>query len=320
MHKFVLGACILGSGCTAANPAFDARGTTSLGASDGDCDERSCRDAGEDQAGTRGNTTDLDDDGGLTGPFDDGPMATGGATDAGTTEGDTKGGSSGGSEAVCGDGRRHPDEPCDDGDDDELDGCTSSCELGPTGIAFGPASPTQPLGGSAEPTEQGTDACPSDEVLIGFEGRLTSEGVEPTVVLGRMRGVCGRVSLVDADPTSVEISDGASLRTYGQFDDGDSFSLVCPRGTGVVAVEGQGGTVLDSLRLHCAKLSVTGQGGSQQLELVEAAGAGPVGGELGEQLGPEPCPAGAVATGAHVAANSYILRVGLVCSSISLAY
>lgn len=228
------------------------------------------------------------------------------------------GSSSGEPPASCGDGMTQGGEDCDDNNADELDGCTSGCGIGPTGIAYG-AIVTSEIdgGGSTTGINENIEECPPDQVLVGLRGGLTTD---PWI--GVVGGVCRPAALTNTDPP--EFATGApatDLPQHGGFDDGGPWSTECGADEVVIAVRGGAGDVIDGLRIRCASLDTVGKAGSYSLERTSVPGFEALqGGAGGGVFGPLTCPPGTVAMGLLTRTNSYLIEVALRCRDLDLAY
>lgn len=245
---------------------------------------------------------------------------SGSGSDSGGADASSDGVSSDGGPPDCGDGDKDGGEDCDDANDSEIDGCTSACAIGPVGLAYGSASTTAEGGGNHTMVTPFSDDCPEGQVLTGLTGRLTSQGLGPAVVLGRIQGECSALSLQDADPTSIEAAPGSSLIEHGGFQEGGDWNLTCPEGSVITEFEGRSGSIIDSLEITCTPLQIDGTGSAQSLELGPPTTEGPAGGNGGADFGPIGCPNGEIAAGLAGDTNSYVIRLALRCRSLELAY
>ena len=279
--------------------------TTDTAPGDGDTSSTS--------AAPDGTTTD----GGAVADSSDGQATTEGSSSEG---GASSSGGSGGGPASCGDGRPDPPEACDDANRSEIDGCTSTCEVGPVGLSLGQASTTEEDGGNGTNIVQFSDDCPAGQVLTGLTGRLTSQGLGSAVVLGRIQGECSSLSLLDANPTEIQSAPGASLDEHGGFQEGGDWALECPEGSVITELDGDAGAIIDSLVATCVPLQVSGTGDQQELQLGAATTDGPVGGNGGDPFDAIACPNGEIASGLAGDTNSYVIRLALRCRSIALDF
>ncbi len=290
-----------------------------------------------DPSPTSGADSDSDDPGPTTEATTD-PSATGNpttdptgeqTTSGGGAESTTGGNSSTGSDPTddsstgdpptsCGDSIPQDDEACDDGNSDELDGCTSSCEVGPTAIDYGATLTSELDGGSGTSgISDNTHECPAGEVLVGLQGDLTAE---PWI--GVIGGICRPTALTNTDPP--EFATGAPptvLPEHGGFSGGGPWSTECGADEVIVAVQGGAGTVIDGLQIRCASIDTIGAPGAYDLEATaEARFEALQGGSGGGPFGPLTCPDGTVAAGLRTRTNSYVIQVELRCRELGLTY
>lgn len=263
------------------------------------------------------------------------PSATGNATTDPTVSpttsggGESTGGGSTGSDptddsttgdppAECGDGTPQAGEDCDDSNVDELDGCTSSCGLGPTGINFG-AIVTTGLGGGSGTNgiSDSSEECPADHILVGLQGDLTAN---PWI--GVIGGICRPAGLTNTDPPAFVTGDPiTALPEHGGFDDGGPWSTECGANEVIVAVQGGSGSVIDGLQIRCASIDTVGAAGAYGLEPSARPGFEELqGGSGGGAFGPLACPPGTVAMGLRTRTNSFVIQVELRCRELDLTY
>lgn len=296
----------VGMGCPAEPPAFPGASTEPTTETPGDGDGDS--DGGSSMLAT--DATGSDASVTAAGSSEGGPSTADAATSAQPTGADT----SEGPPSPCGDGALDPDEDCDDGDRSEIDGCTTSCEIGPIGIAIdedGGMNTVVNFGGGGATVVEAS--CPAGEVLVGLEVWVT-----PLAIAG-IGARCGTLDLVDADPTSIEVGPGTELTLLG-VPQGSSSSRECPPGQvlGQLSAAGDSGE-LTGLGPTCRALAVTGTGSNQAL----AVQAGDELEQVGPQMpfSPSSCQPGQVATALRVPMiDDEPAGIGLRCSPIALAY
>ncbi len=232
-----------------------------------------------------------------------------------TSTGDTSTGQPPMSE--CGDGIEQVGEACDDANEDELDGCTSSCVIGPLSLGYGDQTETAKEGGGSETAiNVVADACPNSQVLIGLSGGLSNEGW-----LGVIRGECQDARLENAAPTVFRTAGPINqLPAHGQFNGGGDWGTQCPANQALIAVRGGAGDVMDGLEIECAEVSTVGPPGQHSLETSSTGWQPLQGGPGGGPFGPLSCPDGSVATGLETDTNSYVVRIRLLCRSVELLY
>ena len=220
-------------------------------------------------------------------------------------------------EGECGDAVEQPGEACDDGNADELDGCTSSCVIGPLALEFGPQTQTDKAGGGSETgINVAVDTCPDPQVLVGLSGALSGEGW-----LGRIRGECQDARIDNADPPTFRTTGQLTqLPLRGGFNGGGPWATACPPNEAIIAVRGGAGDVMDGLEVECAEVATMGSPGAYALETSSTGWQPPQGGAGGGAFGPLRCPDGSVATGLDTDTNSYVIRIRLLCRSVGLQY
>jgi cysteine-rich repeat protein len=217
--------------------------------------------------------------------------------------------------AVCGDGIQASGEACDDANRSEIDGCTSSCERGPTGVrrVGGPQpSPLVTYSNNDPPVTMNAD-CPEGEAMLGLD-------------IGWPKGVggltvrCAALGLVDADPTAIEVVAGSILAPLGAYP-GDDFAIACPAGEvfGELSTAGTQGALF-GFGGACRTLDVTGSGGDQTLAIGEGTDLEYQGFGMVQDL--TACPDGTIATGIAVQmlASEWPVGVGLRCHTLELRY
>jgi cysteine-rich repeat protein len=245
-------------------------------------------------ASSVGTATDTDD------------AVTTGATDAEAS-------SSGATEAVCGNAVVEGEEPCDDGNDEPLDGCLSQCRLGPDGIELTPGRSLQYQGAGGGVRYD--DICSETEVVIGLRGQATDERVV------RLQVVCGTLVITETEGTlTLSISEPRTLDERGS-ESGTEFDATCPPGSAVAGFSGRAEAKLFALALHCAPLSIIDDDGGFRfaVDLDDLADLPAVGGEAGQAFGPTMCDPGEAVTAAVIRAAGDINGLGLECSSLGFS-
>ena len=245
------------------------------------------------------------DDGADDGDDDD----DGADDDGGADDGDS------GAEPACGDSVLDEErgEECDDGNLDEVDGCLSTCRLGPTGlhVDYGVSSPLEVRGG-AEGIEFDQE-CPEDEVIIGVVGRSSA-------VMDQVQVRCGAIELTSPEPgaLSVNLVEGAMLEPQGG-QGGSAFSLGCEEGHAVVSFSGHSGALLERLALTCAPvmLKYHPETGAPSVGFGEVVQTGMVGGGSGPAFSSD-CPAGQVATSVQGRSEEFVNALGMACRPLAL--
>ncbi|MEE2755518.1 MAG: hypothetical protein VYA30_02600 [Myxococcota bacterium] len=155
------------------------------------------------------------------------------------------------------------------------------------------------------------DVCPDGQALIGIAGEIRN-GAQ---YIGRLRGLCGVVSIEPGNPVSIDTMAGADLPLRGAFGGGGNFGVTCQAGSAVVGFSGRAGRLIDQLIVHCGALSLNG-------DSVRAIGnlpLPPVGGNGGNAVPLVSCPNGQTAAGVVIRAGDGIDGFGLLCSPLLLA-
>lgn len=294
----------------------DSTATNPTSGTGGDTNSGTATDPTIDPSTTGNPTTDPTGSGTTSG----GNEATGNASTGSDSTGPeaTDDSSTGDPVQTCGDKRVGGNEDCDDGNADELDGCTTNCVVGPTGLDFGSTLGTGLAGGSGTAgISDNTEECPAGHVLVGLQGDLTAEPW-----LGVIGGICRPAALTNTDPP--EFATGApptALLEHGQFDGGGSWVTECDSDEAIVAVQGGSGSVMDGLQVRCASIDTMGPAGAYTLHPIPELRLEPLqGGAGGGPFGPLTCPPGRVASGLRTLTNSYVIQIELLCRELNLTY
>ena len=219
--------------------------------------------------------------------------------------------------AACGDGLLEVGvEACDDGNQDDGDGCTSLCELAICGDGFIQKDVEQC--DDENKVNLGTaysDNCPAGQVLTGFMGTLKAGSH------AALRGMCSVPTLVVQDDAFVvKTGPGAALPQRGGPGD-TQWTRMCATHHVLVGFSGSAGAGVNQLTFRCAPLVISegpggvftiGPGTATQLMVVGAAGGMP--------FAPASCPMGQVATAQRLRASTVIAAFGLGCSAVSLGF
>jgi cysteine-rich repeat protein len=219
----------------------------------------------------------------------------------------TLGGATTGTETATGDA----DEACDDGNASEIDGCTSSCEIGPIDVLPTGATNTDAVSFAAGLTAIDVD-CPDGSVIVGADV-FTSK-----VAIG-FQFHCAPLGLADSNPTSITMGPASLQPPAGNA--GGSTPSVCPVGEMFGAIDlAVSGSYLVGMAVTCRVLDVEGTGPDQTLVPLEGS-AVPFqgGGSPNQQIG---CPTPMVAVGMRVSIDgSNIPRgLGIRCRAMELVY
>ena len=148
------------------------------------------------------------------------------------------------------------------------------------------------------------DPCPLGEVLIGLSGEIRIRAG----YMGRLRGICGRVSFDGQNARTVQATE---LPNRGLRGGGGAFSSICPEGQAVVGFSGRTGDLVDQLSLRCAPILLAGA----RLNTGPAEERPPIGGNGGNPQGAVSCPGGKIASGVIVRAGDAIDAFGVQCGT-----
>ncbi|WP_157070385.1 hypothetical protein [Sandaracinus amylolyticus] len=207
---------------------------------------------------------------------------------------------------------------CDDGDRCTADDvCTAGvCEgvaatCGDPVLAF-PAGVESPMRGNVTGGTRFDDACPEGQVLIGFDGLLSSANG----YFQRLAAACGTPALTHdgSGGYTVSIGAGATLPLRGGHTGPVMASTRCAPGEIVTGFVGRRGALVDSITISCASLTVSGTGASLALVIGTPSARPSVGGSGGSAFPESTCPAGSIARGAVIRAGDSLDAIALMCS------
>lgn len=240
-----------------------------------------------------------------------------GSTSDGSSRGSTEESSTGEPSAVCGDGVIHAEEYCDDGNANELDGCTSSCGWAPSHAGLGTLSESGLVGGRGEFVSDDSEECPVDHVLTGIRGELLSG---PRI--GSIAGICRPTEVTNTDPPTFVIA-GPAVETpeHGASMGQEPWSTECDEGEAIVAIEGTVGSTINGLRVQCATVDTVGNGAPYTLSTnPEFFFEDVQGNPFGDIFGPTECSSGGLAVGLRARTSASLVQVGLLCRPAGLTY
>jgi hypothetical protein len=155
-----------------------------------------------------------------------------------------------------------------------------------------------------------TDACPSNQALIGYHG---SVGAAPSgaLLVFSLLGQCGKFTVNGGAPYTVALSPGGLLFDSGG-DGSTSFDLICPANQVVVGFAGRSGEALDQLQMECAPLLIA-QDAMMTLSIGPRMLLEPPKGGGGGSTFAESCPGGSIATGHEINEGAWIDALALRC-------
>lgn len=222
-------------------------------------------------------------------------------------------------EEFCGDAQLADNEDCDDGNLDELDGCTSLCRVGPTGIAQGQRTELEDrFGGYATGAFDTATECAEDERLVGLRG--TFSYYAQYFVLARLRGICAPLNLLNQAPTAVEFGANTTLAELGTFSSADDtpFELLCPADAVVSGLEGFGGLYTDRVGLQCRTVALTSD--ASEFALGQRQSGPSFGAPGGGSVQEVSCPGTSLSAGFRVQGDAYATGIFLRCEETELTF
>jgi cysteine-rich repeat protein len=234
-----------------------------------------------------------------------GVIACGGDPDEAVGGGDVDG-SGDASAPGCGNGEPDEGEICDDGNANNVDGCTNDCELGPVAITLSGTAAVGTVGDATVGIEY-PDDCPAGQVVRGVSGEVSALGT-----IANLRIVCAVVGLVDALPVAVNLQIGDSLPVRGTPGP-TPFSRDCEAAALVgLAARADGG--LQQVTVSCAPMELVETAGGWDIELADAAALAPAGADTPAPVQALSCPPHQVATGLSLVAADTLQAFTLRCS------
>jgi hypothetical protein len=160
------------------------------------------------------------------------------------------------------------------------------------------------------------DECPPNQVLIGYQGEV-GQGGPVTLVVTRVRGLCGELRALGEGPYSLVAIEGNTLPERGQGPPvaGMSWTSRCARGQVIVGVYGRAGAVVNGLGFRCAPLTFAVAGGAAHVGTTTML---PTYGGDGGTAFEGACPANQVARGQKSQSASWLNGYGLLCGTPTL--
>jgi len=240
-------------------------------------------------------------------------------TDSGGSTASGPGSTTESTEEFCGDAQLADNEDCDDGNLDELDGCTSLCGVGPTGIAQGQRTELEDrFGGYVTGKLNTATECAEGERLVGLRG--TFSYYAQYFVLARLRGICAPIALLNEAPTAVEFGANTNLAEVGTFTSGDDtpFELLCPADAVVSGLEGFGGLYTDRVGLQCRTVALTSE--ASEFDLGPRQSGPSFGAPGGGSTYEVSCPATSLSAGFRVRGDAYATGIFLRCEETELTF
>ncbi len=195
------------------------------------------------------------------------------------------------------------------------------CEVdpSPTDVEFTSAPQSTAMRGNLTGGALYQDACPDEEVIIGFHGFTWTPDTE---AMGQIQALCGEpsVSCIGTNCT-VTIVPGTTLPLRGLNNDTNEWTQNCPPNEVVIGFGGRADALVDQLSFRCTPLEITynapGYSVSRGAVITDLP---PAGGDGGMAFPDTDCPAGEVATIAEIRAGDAIDALGLGCQLPALVY
>ncbi len=153
--------------------------------------------------------------------------------------------------------------------------------------------------------------CPAGQVAIGFNV-FERANPAPAVVSGLV-AICGRIS-ISPSTCQVTIPSATNYPLDGTSGDSGTVNRRCPADTMVVTVRGRSGQFMDQIGFGCAPLTLSKVGSSYQANVGAVTSLPAVGGTGGGAY-TSPCPAGQVATGSAIHADTVLNAFSLFCAT-----
>ncbi len=221
----------------------------------------------------------------------------------------------------CGNGMVDAEEDCDDGNDDQLDGCLLNCRAGPVGFVLGMPFLT-PQRGALDVGEIFDDTCPAGQALIGVAAHVLEfdqngdEMPDPAWLSG-MQGICGELTLAyDGSEFSAQVAMGDTLNYHGSSM--VNTEQLCPEHHVVVGFSGRNGEWIDQLTLDCSPITIVDDGTSFSVELGPPVATEPIGGPNGTEFDPVECGDGAAGYITNMRTATDVAAFGLGCGALTL--
>jgi hypothetical protein len=195
----------------------------------------------------------------------------------------------------------------------------------PTGIAVSGDDPTSEVPTSSPAGGGPFDVlCPSNQVLIGFDGTMDSDPDSAHPWLLSATGHCATVALSGTGPFNVTVTRSADdLPTRGLPSDQVLSPAICPPDTVIVGFSGRYGSYVDALSFDCAPLTVVGDATNGYTLTFDPVNnvttVGPIGGNGGGAFGPVLCNPGEIAVGAQGHSGNWFDGFALSCAPVQLS-
>jgi hypothetical protein len=158
------------------------------------------------------------------------------------------------------------------------------------------------------------DACPGNDVLIGYDGSYQSNG---PVLIYSLTGRCGKLNVLGGPAYQVIVTPTAILPGRGSAG-ATTFSARCPQDQVIVGIAGRAGSSLNAIGFQCAPLAIVAVGTEFQLQVVASRTDLPTEGGTGGMAFAASCDPGKVADGHTINAGNWLDGYGLLCARPTL--
>ena len=160
-----------------------------------------------------------------------------------------------------------------------------------------------------------SDSCPTNQVLVGFEGTVDAAGGES--YLRSVSGACATMTISDVDPTRVQITTDSSLSARGTEAEVVE-SATCPKNQVVVGFAGSADMYIEAIELICAPLMIEDLESNPKLSIGATSNSAQFGGSSGSAFADVECPAGTVAASQEVVIQDGVTGFGLGCVVVQI--
>lgn len=160
------------------------------------------------------------------------------------------------------------------------------------------------------------DTCPGNQVVIGYQGYVTTVVDGGDELVGSIQTFCGQLSMGGPAMDQVVTSPGATLSARGESPD-TPWTQMCPADQTVIGFDGQSGLYVDRIAFTCAHWTATTTPNGIVLARDATDTAVAQGGDGGTAF-QESCPAGQVARGSAIRAGFWIDSFALICTTPTL--
>jgi hypothetical protein len=158
------------------------------------------------------------------------------------------------------------------------------------------------------------DACPDNQVVIGYTGFLTVGlvGDDEPPFIGALTTLCGKIHLGGADGRQLLTEMGTTLPARGMGKDA-AWKQICPKNQVVVGFRGQAGEALDRVAFDCASWVLGVDEQNKPVLIPDTVTTLTAAGGTGGNAFVDACPDGEMARGNNLRAGEWLDAFALVC-------